>query len=249
MILLFTDFGLEGPYIGQVKAALYANAPDIPVFDLISNAPPHDPTASAYLLATYCQSFPDQSVFLAVVDPGVGGNRRPIVVRAGTQWFIGPDNGLFELVIRRAMADVEAWEIRWQPEFLSSSFHGRDLFAPIAARIAGNQTINGNDPDFKALDVASIRRTDWPDDLAAIIYVDHFGNSMTGLRANQLSAETRLRACGKNIIMAETFTSVSTGDIFCYENSNGLIEIAVNGGRAIDELGAQIGEKVELIHI
>src|SRR5512145_1004309 len=121
MILLFTDFGLAGPYTGQMKAVLQQRAPGVAVIDLFADAPIQNPKAAAYLLAAYAAWFPAGSVFLCVVDPGVGGERPPVIVQADGRWFVGQGNGLFELVMRRAQA-TEAWEIAWQPEKLSVSF-------------------------------------------------------------------------------------------------------------------------------
>ncbi|HTR13586.1 MAG TPA: SAM-dependent chlorinase/fluorinase, partial [Roseiarcus sp.] len=102
MIALFTDFGLAGPYTGQMKAVLYEMAPGVPVIDLFADAPAGNPRASAYLLAAYSAWFPENTVFLCVVDPGVGGERPAIIVKADGRFFVGPGNGLFELVLRRA---------------------------------------------------------------------------------------------------------------------------------------------------
>src|SRR5262245_30636537 len=146
MILLFTDFGLAGPYTGQMKAVLRQRAPEIPAIDLFADAPMQNPKAAAYLLAAYAAWFPSGSVFLCVVDPGVGGERPPVMVKADGRWFVGPGNGLFEIVMRRAQS-AEAWEIAWQPEHLSASFHGRDLFAPVAAMIAKGEAAPGRQID------------------------------------------------------------------------------------------------------
>src|SRR5215813_9228487 len=102
MIVLFTDFGLTGPYTGQVKAVLHHLAPEVPVVDLFADAPSRNPKASAYLLAAYAVWFPAGTVFLAVVDPGVGGERPAVAVAADGRWFVGPGNGLLEIVQRRA---------------------------------------------------------------------------------------------------------------------------------------------------
>ncbi|MBX6322432.1 MAG: SAM-dependent chlorinase/fluorinase, partial [Rhodospirillaceae bacterium] len=135
MIVLFTDFGLHGPYTGQVKAVLHGMAPGMPQIDLFADAPAGDPRASAYLLAAYATWFPAGTVFLCVVDPGVGGPRPAVIVEADGRWYVGPGNGLFEMVVRRA-AIARRWDIAWRPERLSRSFHGRDLFAPVAAMLA-----------------------------------------------------------------------------------------------------------------
>jgi S-adenosylmethionine hydrolase len=102
MIALFTDFGLHGPYTGQVKAVVYEMAPGVPVIDLFADAPVGNPKASAYLLGAYAAWFSERTVFLCVVDPGVGGARPAIVLEADGRWYVGPGNGLFELIQRRA---------------------------------------------------------------------------------------------------------------------------------------------------
>jgi S-adenosylmethionine hydrolase len=238
VIVLFTDFGLSGPYTGQMKAVLIQQAPGVPVIDLFADAPAFDPELSAYLLAAYEGAFPAETVFLCVVDPGVGTARRPVVVRADERWFVGPDNGLFEPVVRRARA-AEAWTIDWRPERLSASFHGRDLFAPVAARLA-----RGEAPPGAALPLDALRRPDWPDELARIVYVDVYGNAMTGIRAATLPVDAVLRVGGHDIRRARTFGAVPAGAALWYENSNGLAEIAVNRGRAADILGLVVGDGV-----
>src|SRR5215472_12560031 len=107
-----------GPYVGQMKAVLHRTAPGIPVIDLFADAPACDPRRAAYLLAAYAPWFPQGTIFLAVVDPGVGGSRAPVVLAADGRWYVGPENGLFELVARRAMTAPRLWEITWRPSAL-----------------------------------------------------------------------------------------------------------------------------------
>jgi S-adenosyl-L-methionine hydrolase (adenosine-forming) len=240
VIVLVTDFGLVGPYLGQMKMVLRRDAPEVDVIDLFADAPAFDPQAAAYLLGAYVAVFPAGSVFLCVVDPGVGGDRLPCVVRAGGRWFVGPDNGLFEMVIRRA-CHVRAWRIDWQPQRLSSTFHGRDLFAPVAARLA-----RGAPPPGAPVDVKAIRREEWPDDLPRIVYIDGYGNAMTGLRAALLPERASLRVAGRTLRRARTYSDLPVGGAFCYENANGLLEIAVNRGRAADVLGVSVGASVSV---
>src|ERR1700730_14578180 len=135
MIVLFTDFGLAGPYTGQVTAVLHQAAPGVPINQLFADAPSMRPKPAAYLLAAYGAWFPAGTVLLCVVDPGVGGARRAVVVEADGRLYVGPDNGLFDIVSRRAL-NPRLSEITWRPPSLSASFHGRDLFAPVAARLA-----------------------------------------------------------------------------------------------------------------
>jgi S-adenosyl-L-methionine hydrolase (adenosine-forming) len=241
MIVLFTDFGLTGPYTGQMKAVLHRTAPQVPVIDLFADAPVGNPKASAYLLTAYAAWFPASTVFLCVVDPGVGGPRPAVIVEADGRWYVGPGNGLFELVRRRA-AKSRSWDIAFTPDRLSASFHGRDLFAPVAATLARGETPPGR-PRSDDAD----RRADWPDDLGEVVYVDHFGNAMTGLRAAALPADATLKAAGRVLERATTFSDRPPGAAFWYENSNGLAEIAVNQGRADHVLGLAIGAAVEII--
>jgi hypothetical protein len=240
MIVLFTDFGLAGPYTGQVKAVLTQAAPGVPVIDLFADAPAGNPKAAAYLLAAYSAWFPAGTVFLCVVDPGVGGGRPPVAVEADGRSFVGPGNGLFEIVRRRA-ALARIWEITWQPPGLSATFHGRDLFAPVAAMLARGEPVPG-----ELRDAAWLRRPDWPDDLAEIVYIDHYGNAMTGLRTGAVPAGTALSVAGRTIAGARTFGDRRQGEALWYENSNGLIEIAVNRGRADRTLGLAIGTPISI---
>lgn len=239
MIVLFTDFGLAGPYTGQMKAVLRRAAPETEVIDLFADAPMGDPRTGAYLLAAYALWFPAGTIFLCVVDPGVGGTRAPLMMEADRRWYIGPENGLFEIVWRRAQ-HARCFEIAWRPPVLSASFHGRDLFAPVAAMLASNERPGAHER-------APRRYADWPDDLAAIVYVDHYGNALTGLRAGAL-APTATLVLGDNcrVERAATFSSVPEGAAFWYENSNGLVEIAVNGGRADAALGLAVGSVVRI---
>ncbi len=235
MIFLFTDFGLEGPYVGQMKAVLHREAPGVPVIDLIADVPPFQTQPAAYLLAAYTADLPVGSVSLCVVDPGVGGTRAALVVEADGRWYAGPDNGLFAIAARRASA-AKIWEITWRPERLSATFHGRDLFAPIAARLA-----RGEAPPGDLKDDGPAHGQDWPDDLAKIVYIDRFGNGITGLRVRTLPPDAALSVGGRPLERARTFSDRQPGTAFWYENSSGLVEPAVNQGRADEALGLAVG--------
>jgi S-adenosyl-L-methionine hydrolase (adenosine-forming) len=238
-IALFTDFGLTGPYTGQMKAVLLRDAPDAAVVDLFADAPSARPQPAAHLLAAYATWFPPGTVFLCVVDPGVGGPRTPLIVQADRRWYVGPDNGLFEQVLRRA-ANTQAWRITFKPAVLSASFHGRDLFAPVAARLA-----RGDKPPGKPH--PPTRFPTWPDELDEIVYVDHYGNAITGLRAAALPPDARLGIAGDVLPRMRTFSDLPIGAAFCYQNANGLMEVAVNGGRADAVLGLAVGSKLTVV--
>lgn len=241
MIVLFTDFGLSGPYIGQMKARIFNIAPALPVIDLFADAPAHNIRGSSYLLAAYAGAFPVGTVFLAVVDPGVGSaHRLPVVVQCDGRWFVGPGNGLFDVVAKRARR-CEQWLIRWRPAELSSTFHGRDLFAPVAAMLA-----TGQSPELEPLAVDEVELASLPEELEEIVYIDHFGNLFSGIRAAAVAEGASLRYQGQVIPRCQTFADVAPGSPLCYENANGLLEIAVNQGRAVDYFAAQPGDRVTI---
>lgn len=240
MIVLFTDFGLEGPYTGQMSAVLLQTAPAVSAISLFADLTPGQPKPAAYLLAAYASWFPAGTVFLCVVDPGVGSERRAAIVEADRRFYVGPDNGLFEIALRRA-THSRLWEITWRPAALSASFHGRDLFAPVAARLA-----RGDPPETLGKRAQPILQPDWPDDLAEIVYIDHYGNALTGLRGEITPTGTRLSASGRIVPHADTFSAVPPGAAFWYVNSNGLVEIAINQGSAARELGLTIGSAITL---
>lgn len=238
-IVLFTDFGVSGPYLGQIKAVLLTQVPGVSVIDLMADAPSFDPRAAAYLLAALVPEMPDNAVILAVVDPGVGGERQPMVAEVDGRLLVGPDNGVFELVLRRGRA-AQSWRIGWRPDRLSATFHGRDLFAPVAARLA-----RGMSPEAAGcLPMANPCRPDWPEGLSEIIYVDHYGNAMTGLRAEGMATNTVLEVNSRGVCYARIYASVPVGTAFWYENSIGLVEIAVSRGRADTALDLAIGTAV-----
>lgn len=241
MIVLFTDFGLEGPYVGQLHGALSQRAPGVPVIDLFHGVPNFDIQAAAYLLPAYAAQFPAGTIFLCVVDPGVGTARRPLMLEVDGSWYVGPDNGLFHILVRRAQA-CECHLIKWRPTHVSPSFHGRDLFAPVAATLA-----HGEQPNSESVELTEPEDTPWPDDLAKILYIDHYGNAVTGIRASQLGKETILKIGDHKVTYARVFAEAHSGQAFWYENANGLVEIAVNRERAADRLRLGLGTPIEMI--
>jgi hypothetical protein len=238
VILLFTDFGTRDPYVGQVKARLIEDAPGVPVIDLLHDVPDFNPHAGAHLLAALAPRLPPGSVFLAVVDPGVGTSREAVVLEAGGRWYVGPDNGLLSVVAARE-PDAKVWQISWRPDVLTATFHGRDLFAPIAARIA-----RGDFPAECLRPVAKLEVEFDANDLARVIYIDHYGNAWTGVR--DLPSGSQIHLGRRPVHHAETFGFVERGQPFWFINSVGLIEVAVNRGHAATVLGIKVGDAVQL---
>ena len=234
MIFTFTDFGWQGPYIGEMRTAVLRVAPDVPYVDLMVDAPPFRPDLAAYMLAALATRLWIKDVVIAVVDPGVGTDRAPLAVKADQIWYVGPDNGLLEIVMRRA-EKVAVFEITLRPSTLSETFHGRDLFAPMAARLATE--VSGGIRTSQAT-----RYPDMPDDLDRIVHIDVYGNLITGRRALTVPPDAVLVHGGQSIRQARVFGAVTPGTVFWYANSSGLLEIAQNGASAATTLGLAIGD-------
>lgn len=240
MLILFTDYGWHDPYVGQVKGVLAARAPGVPIIDLLHAAPDFNAHAGAQLLDALSLSFPVGAVFFCVVDPGVGGPREAAVVEADGRWFVGPDNGLLSIAAARADKS-RIWRIHWRPEDMSDTFHGRDLFAPVAARIAAGAFPEDWLTPVEALDIQFDAA-----DLPRILYIDHYGNAWTGIRGGLADPGVTLEAKGKALNWRRVFSDAAKGEAFWYVNSAGLIEIAAKRASAAQLLGLAVGDPVKL---
>ena len=237
-IFLFTDFGSADVYVGQVKAVLHEAAPESPAIDLLNDAPNFRVEASAHLLAALAAQLPRGAVTVAVVDPGVGSERAAVALEADGRWYVGPDNGLLSVLAARAAA-ARAYALSARSQDASVSFHGRDIFAPAAARLArGDRSVlEASQALTTALDAG---------DHAQVIYIDHYGNVMTGLRATAAQEQQALGAGAHIVPHARVFSAVAPASLFWYVNSIGLIEIAANQASAAALLSAVVGMPVLL---
>lgn len=242
--VLFCDFGL--PYSGQMKAAILKQAPGAAIIDLMDDVPSFDILGASVLLSSLADGFSEGSVFVCVVDPDVGSpSRVPGALYAAGKWFVGPLNGIFEHTLRRWPEGAKMFQIDWNPKNISPSFHGRDLFAPMAGRIMCNgENADGISAIAKS-DQQNYRQPDFPDDIFRIIYIDGFGNAITGIRAPVTSlSPPEVVIDGKALPWAGTFSDVSPGTAFAYGNSMGLIEVSISRGRADRALGLSIGSEI-----
>jgi S-adenosylmethionine hydrolase len=242
MIALFTDFGADDIYVGQLKASLLEHLPaEISIVDLLHSVSGFHVRGAAHLLDALQRRFPAGAVFLAVVDPGVGTARDAVILQADNKWYVGPDNGLLSVISARA-AESQTWRIFWRPQGLSASFHARDLFAPIAAAIAAGE--------FPVAQVEVIGELDvrfGPEDLAEMVYIDHYGNAVTGLRGVTLPRTAILAVQGRQVRYARVFADVPEGEIFWYENSVGLVGIAANRASAATQLRLHVGDPLQIV--
>jgi S-adenosylmethionine hydrolase len=239
-IFLFTDFGSTDLYVGQVKAVLHALSPESAVIDLTNDLASFEIEPAAHLLDALARQLPEGAVTICVVDPGVGSARAAVAVLADGRWFVGPDNGLMSIVAARSV-EASSYDLGPVDKPLSSSFHGRDLFAPHAAALARASGAREALRRRERLDVELD-----PGDLPKIIHVDHYGNAITGIRASSLQPEATLRVQDRWLRRARVFSDVPPGALFCYENSIGLIEIAANQASAAMLLGLRLGCAVEI---
>ena len=230
--------------MGQMEAVLWRGAPHVPVIILTADAPEFDVRASAYLLSAYTRDVARDEVVLCVVDPGVGTAREAIVLRADGRWFVGPDNGLMTMLARRA-AQSEFWRITWRPEILSASFHGRDVFAPVAALLASGGLAAAAER-LLPIDLTQVEHPAWPEQHAAIITFDRYGNAVTGIDVSSVNPGDVIACGGHYIGSATTFGAVPPGQAFWYGNSSGLLEIAVNQGSARIELNLNAGTAIHI---
>lgn len=237
-LFLVTDFGLGGPYVGQLHVAANAIDDAVRPIDLMHDMPSMRPDLAAYLLPAICRDLPGDAVVVAVVDPGVGGDRLPLLVETAGRRYVGPDNGL----LSRLPGERQVSRIDWRPQTLSETFHGRDLFVPVGARLACGLPVLTSPLPGQAL-----VGDDWADVAPRVVYVDAYGNAMLGIPARYVDPSRKVVVAGQTLDCAARFGAVPPGTAFWYVNSLGLVEIAVNGGSAAARFALAIGDPV-LLH-
>jgi S-adenosylmethionine hydrolase len=251
VITFLSDYGTADPFVGMCHAVIARMAPAARVLDLTHGVPRHDVAAGAVLLAD-CMPYVPAGVTLAVVDPGVGTARRGVAVRGeGGHWFVGPDNGLLGPAVALSGGAVAALELA-VPQGTPATFHGRDVFAPAAARLAG-----GGQPDGRPLDPAALVTLALPAAqvtpgslTAAVLLVDGFGNlslaagpgdlAAAGLRAGQVDVN------GRRATLGRTFGDVAQGELVVFVDASGRVAVAVNGGSAAQRLHLRSGAVITL---
>lgn len=262
VIALLTDFGLNDAYVGVMKGVIAGIAPDARMIDITHAVAPQQIASGAWQLATTYRFFPRSTVFLCVVDPGVGSTRGAIALHAGDWFFVGPDNGLFSYVYAEQPIHrvVMLADTRYRLSQVSATFHGRDVFAPAAAYLARGVGLAEFGP---AIDPASLMRLDVQQParengtiVAQIVHIDHYGNIVTNiplaLVPDLFDEQMRIRA-----IFVETgavveqrvrfFAEAPTGTPFLYADSTETVGMAVRGGNAATMLGLHPGSQITLI--
>jgi hypothetical protein len=252
IIALLTDFGTVDPYVGAMKGAILSVCPEATLVDLVHDVPVHDVLAGAFALDAAYPTFPEGTVFVAVVDPGVGSARRGLAIRAGTCVFVGPDNGLFTLVLHahpEAQVHVIANPALGRAP-LSPVFHGRDLFGPVAAHLALGLAIEEVGPlvgDPIVFDLPSPRLLEERGLEASVVHVDRFGNLTTNLPGRECERPAiEVRVGGVLVPFVGTYADVPRGAPCALVGSSGRLEVAVREGSAAVVLGAGTGTAVRV---
>jgi S-adenosyl-L-methionine hydrolase (adenosine-forming) len=257
-ITLLTDFGLHDGYNGVLKGVIWGILPGAQIADISHNIAPQNIAEGALILARTAFFFPAGTVHVAVVDPGVGTARRPVAIRAGEHTFVGPDNGLFTLVMQRA--EKNGWAVEavtldqpkyWLPR-VSNVFHGRDLFSPVAAHLASGvplQDVGSPISDPVRLDLPLPVRTaqGW---IGRVLAADIYGNIATNLYRSDLDGMTvkRIRIAGEEIQgMVRTFGDRPVGELIALFDSDDELAISVVNGNAAERLKIGPGAEVEVI--
>jgi S-adenosylmethionine hydrolase len=242
VITLLTDFGTADYFVGAVKGAILSVNPKAVIADITHEIPPQDIEAGAFTLLACYQTFPAGTIHVAVVDPGVGSERRPIVVSANEQFFVGPDNGIFSYICDRE-ASHRTFHVTAEKYFRpspSSTFHGRDIFAPVAAALSKRVK-----PEKLGRKIDDEVRLESIDQVTRIIHIDRFGNCITNITPDQLKPGAGLLINGKTIRDFRKFYGEETGSKpFAIWGSAGFLEISVNGGSAAKKLGVKKADKV-----
>jgi S-adenosyl-L-methionine hydrolase (adenosine-forming) len=255
ILTLTTDFGLSDHYVGVMKGVIMSICPEARIADISHEAAPFDIAEGAYLIAQSWKYFPKKTVHVVVVDPGVGTARRPIVMQAAGHYFVAPDNGVLSMIYSREKHKIRlASADRYFRKPVSHTFHGRDIFAPVAAHLAkgvpparmGQLIDDYLRPAFEKPQQTGKRA--WA---GRILKIDRFGNIVTNFHTDDFPGLERrdflLTVGGKQIgVLARNYAEAGTGELFAIVGSSGYLEISGNQISAAKETGCQSGAPVEL---
>ena len=261
LVALLSDFGSRDHYVGAVKGAVLSICPDASVVDILHEVPAHDVEAGAFALAAAYRDFPTRTVFVAVVDPGVGSERRCLALEAGPYRFVGPDNGIFTPVLTDD-GEVRVHQITnsslFRPE-VSSTFHARDIFGPVAGHLANGMPLSEVGPlvqDPVRFPVEPVQRVGPAEWEAKVMHVDHFGNLTTNLSKEELGrilkdaggdeGDLVVVVEGAVLPVARAYADVPEGEACALLGSTGHLEVAVHRGSAARILGAGRGAPVRV---
>jgi S-adenosylmethionine hydrolase len=253
IIALLTDFGTQDYFVGAMKGAILSINPHAKIIDITHEISPQDIKSAAFTLCACYRDFPEKTIFVVVVDPGVGSNRKAILVETEKYFFVAPDNGLLSFIFEEARNPrvFGLTNKKYFADKISRTFHGRDVFAPVAAHLSNGvepKEFGAETKDFVRFEINKPRRISSNLIEAEIIHVDRFGNLITNLKAEDLPENFSAEIKGKTIDKLRNFyAEAEAGEIFMIAGSAGFLEIAARENSASKLLNAQSGAKVSMI--
>ncbi|MFH5832965.1 S-adenosyl-l-methionine hydroxide adenosyltransferase family protein [Halalkalibaculum sp. DA3122] len=256
IVTLTTDFGLQDYYVSAMKAVMLDIAPDVRFVDISHEVPDQDIMAGSWVLQNSAPLFPTGSVHLVVIDPGVGTDRNPIALKVDDQYYVGPDNGIFSLLTEdKEFEAVRLTNDTFWHEQRSNTFHGRDIFAPVAAHLSNGVSLADLGEPLE--DLKTYR---WASPIADkdglqgwIIHIDKFGNLVTNLHYSLIEdviGKQSVKIYVGNMILDElvpTFGSVPDGEPAAYIGSSGMLEVGINKGDAAEMMSVKKGAQISLV--
>ena len=253
IVTLTTDFGTRDSYVAQLRGVLLSACADLRIVDLTHEIAAHDVVEGALFLAGAVPAFPAGTVHVAVVDPGVGGERRSVAVEVGGQRVVCPDNGLLALLARTHPIEAahELTNARFRREPVSATFEGRDVFAPAAAHLACGGALADLGPPVSGLVELALPE---PEHAAGVVrgevmHIDRFGNAITNIHASMLQDgpdRARLHAAGRELALLRIYADAEPGEALALVGSSGYVEVAVREGSAAETLGLERGSAVRI---
>ncbi|MBW4439804.1 MAG: SAM-dependent chlorinase/fluorinase [Plectolyngbya sp. WJT66-NPBG17] len=250
LVTLLTDFGLSDVYVGVMKGTIAQINPQIQTIDLTHQIPPQDIATARFQLMNAYPYFPAETIHVAVVDPGVGSQRRSIAVQLKSGYVVAPDNGLISGIVNDAIAAVELNNPKyWRSQNPSATFHGRDIFAPVAAHLASGISLKELGT---TIDLSSIVRLPIPDVIetasglqGVIQAIDHFGNLITNISGERIRDQVWTIQIDKAIYPGRTtYADAESGEVVGLIGSHGWVELAINRGNAQNELKLKVGNTI-----
>lgn len=255
VIGLLTDFGTRDYFVAAMKGAILSINQSAQILDISHEIPPQDIKSAAFTLRACYRDFPGKTIFVTVVDPGVGSKRRPILVETQSYYFIAPDNGLLSFIFEDSKS-ARVFEItnnKYYAERVSRTFHGRDIFAPAAAYLSNGVLpgeFGGEINDFVQFSTQNPPKFTSFETEAEIIHIDRFGNLVTNIKTKDLPEKFFLEINGQKIkSLRNYFAEAEGGEIFMIEGSAGFLEIAVYKKSAAELLKAKVGQKIGFVKI
>lgn len=239
IITLTSDFGLADHYVGSMKGVILGINSDVVIVDISHEIPKYDIVRAALLIGNFYAYFPKDTIHVVVVDPGVGSERKPIAIESEQGIFVGPDNGVFSLILEQECSVYDISNPDFMLKDISSTFHGRDIFAPAAAHLSRGADINQIGGELSSPKLISINKPQVLESeiIGEVIYKDSFGNLITNIPGEMINEESQI-IIDDHIIdtVASSYNDVSSGDVLAIIGSSGFLEIAVNQGSASEHI-------------